>query len=99
VAATAGGLDFCPHDGEVARVIEWELGRLGDPAWRATQFIERRGLRFRSRMMVCGEDRVWGATGMILAELAEIALIGAADTRGGAPGASPALAAHRRLDK
>jgi 8-oxo-dGTP pyrophosphatase MutT (NUDIX family) len=63
---------FHPNEREVARLIELPLERLWDPQGRSTHVIERRGIRFRARDIVCGEDRVWGATGMILAELAQV---------------------------
>ncbi|MHB0959593.1 MAG: NUDIX hydrolase [Pirellulaceae bacterium] len=61
-----------PNAVEVARVIELRLPHLWDPANRSAHVIERRGIRFRARDILCGEDRIWGATGMILAELADV---------------------------
>lgn len=78
VAVTASAPEFHPNAVEVARVIELPLMYLWDPARRGTHTIERRGMRFEARDIVCGQDRIWGATGMILAELAQVT----ADTLG-----------------
>ena len=63
---------FHPNAVEVARVIELQLPHLWDPKCRSSHVIERRGIRFHARDILCGDDRIWGATGMILAELAEV---------------------------
>jgi 8-oxo-dGTP pyrophosphatase MutT (NUDIX family) len=72
VAVTPECPTFHPNAVEVARLIEMKLPQLWDPAGRSTHVIERRGIRFRARDILCGEDRIWGATGMILAELADV---------------------------
>lgn len=72
VAVTSDCPAFHPNAVEVARVIELPLPHLWDPERRSSHVIERRGIRFHARDIVCGEDRIWGATGMILAELAEV---------------------------
>ncbi len=72
VAVTDARPAFEPNRSEVARLIELPLARLWDPAARSWHVVGRRGIRFRARDIVWGADRVWGATGMILAELAEV---------------------------
>lgn len=72
VAVTESVPAFRPNVVEVARVIELPLAFLWDPARRGTHTIDRRGLRFVARDIICGQDRIWGATGMILAELAQV---------------------------
>lgn len=81
VAITGSVPEFRPNAVEVARVIELPLSYLWDPARCDSHTIERRGLRFEARDIVCGSDRIWGATGMILAELAQVTaeIFGAAD--------------------
>jgi 8-oxo-dGTP pyrophosphatase MutT (NUDIX family) len=63
---------FHPNELEVARLIELPLVRLWDPQGRSSHVMERRGVRFRAHDIVYGADRVWGATGMMLAELAQV---------------------------
>ena len=79
---------FRPNELEVARLIELPLERLWDPQGRSTHVIARRGIRFRARDIVYGEDRVWGATGMILAELAQVTAQALGRLRQTASGAS-----------
>jgi hypothetical protein len=63
---------FQPNEHEVARLIELPLERLWEPQGRSWHMIERRGIRFRARDITWHADRVWGATGMMLAELAVV---------------------------
>lgn len=61
-----------PNPHEVERVVELPLSLLLDARQQGTHMITRRGLAFLTRHIRCGEDRIWGATGMMLAELAEV---------------------------
>ncbi len=63
---------FDPNPHEVARVLELAVALLIDPRRRSTHVIERRGYRFATRNIRCGDDRIWGATAMILAETARV---------------------------
>jgi len=61
-----------PNPGEVAEVIEVPVAKLADPATRGTHVIERRGLNFSVPHYQIGNRRIWGATCMMLAELAAL---------------------------
>ncbi len=70
VVATTPQWDPNPH--EVARVLELPLDRLLDPRQRASHVRQHRGRRFATRHIQCGDDQIWGATGMILMEVAQV---------------------------
>lgn len=72
VAVTGTVPTFVPHAGEVARVLDLPLTWTWDAQHYATREIGRRGLRFRARTLLHNDDLIWGATGMMLAELAEV---------------------------
>jgi 8-oxo-dGTP pyrophosphatase MutT (NUDIX family) len=57
---------------EAAELIEIPLGALLDPAQRGEHGIERKGLVFRAPHYQIGPHRVWGATSLILAQLAAL---------------------------
>ncbi len=61
-----------PNPAEVAAVVEVPLSQLFDPAARGTTQIERSGLRFRAPNFQIGGRGIWGATCMMLAELAAL---------------------------
>ncbi len=61
-----------PNPHEVQRVLELPLSTLLDPGQHAVHLLHRRGYHFASRHIQCGEDRIWGATGMILMEVAQV---------------------------
>jgi 8-oxo-dGTP pyrophosphatase MutT (NUDIX family) len=63
---------FRPSDREVAEVLEWPLDVLNDPAARGDMWIERHRVRFRARTWEYAGRRVWGASALILAELAAV---------------------------
>lgn len=68
----AGRPDFVPDRREVASILEVPLRLLLDPATRAEEEMELRGgLRLLVPFFRVGEQRVWGATAMILSELVE----------------------------
>ena len=64
--------EFHPCADEVAAVIEWPLSVLTSPTSQQEMLIERRGLRFRARCWQCDAVQVWGASALILAELAAL---------------------------
>jgi hypothetical protein len=72
VAVTGARPTFVPHEGEVARVLDLPLAWTWDARHYVDREIARRGLRVRARTLEYGDDRIWGATGMMLAELAEV---------------------------
>jgi 8-oxo-dGTP pyrophosphatase MutT (NUDIX family) len=72
VATVVRRPSFRPNPDEVARLLEYDLTSILDPARRAKQVIRRSGIEFTTLHMRCGEDRIWGATGMILAEFAQV---------------------------
>lgn len=60
---------FAPDTREVAAILEVPLRLLLDPATRVEEEMELRGgLRLRVPCFRVGEQRVWGATAMILSE-------------------------------
>ena len=61
---------------EAAELIEIPVAALLDPARRGEHWIERKGLVFRAPHYQVGPHRVWGATSLILSQLA--ALLGGA---------------------
>ncbi len=61
-----------PNAGEVAEIIEVPLRSLFDPAARGVTQIERRGLNFSAPHFQIGTRGIWGATCMMLAELATL---------------------------
>jgi 8-oxo-dGTP pyrophosphatase MutT (NUDIX family) len=64
--------DFAPQPGEVERILEAPLAAILDPGSRACETRLLQGERSRvPYFAICGE-KVWGATAMILAELAAV---------------------------
>jgi 8-oxo-dGTP pyrophosphatase MutT (NUDIX family) len=61
-----------PSPAEVAEVIEVPVAELLDPRKRSRQWIERRGLKFSAPNYEIGQRQIWGATCMMLAELAAL---------------------------
>ena len=61
-----------PNPAEVAQVIEVPLAQLFDPAARGTTHIERHGLSFTAPNFQIGARGIWGATCMMLGELAAL---------------------------
>jgi 8-oxo-dGTP pyrophosphatase MutT (NUDIX family) len=57
-----------PDPREVAEVIEVPLERLLDPETRQVEIHYRDGQRFEVPAFPIGSHRIWGATGMIVAE-------------------------------
>ena len=63
---------FHPNPDEVSEVIEMPLCTLLDPATRAEEYRRISGRRVRVPFYRIGPHKVWGATAMILGELAAI---------------------------
>lgn len=61
-----------PNPAEVAEIIEVPLAELDNPAVRGTTRIERSGLVFTAPHYRIGQRQIWGATCMMLAELASL---------------------------
>ena len=61
-----------PDPNEVAQVLEASLDHLLDPATRRIEVHERDGQRYEIPIYPVGDQRVWGATAMILAEFLEM---------------------------
>lgn len=70
LAATRSRPVWQPHDREVERVVEVPLEVLIDPRYLGTYTIERGTVKFCAPCYRIGEDCVWGATSIILAQLA-----------------------------
>ncbi|MDQ4075354.1 MAG: CoA pyrophosphatase [Chloroflexota bacterium] len=72
IAATHRRPDFEPHDAEVAELIETPVRRFTDPANRheETRFIA--GKQRSAPYYRIGPHKVWGATAMILTEMAAL---------------------------
>ena len=61
------GHAWVPSAGEVAEVLDFELGALR--AGYRRQRLLRRGVPFRTDVYVVGEDLIWGATARVLGDL------------------------------
>lgn len=72
LGAAAARPAFRPQPAEVARVIEVPLDDLLDPALRREEIWEIRGRARRVPFFELQGHRVWGATAMILVELATL---------------------------
>lgn len=70
VAVARSRPNWRPHDGEVERVVELPLATLFDPSCAGNITIERGPVQFRAPCVHVGEDCVWGATSIILGQLA-----------------------------
>jgi 8-oxo-dGTP pyrophosphatase MutT (NUDIX family) len=72
LAATLVEPDWRPHDREVERVVEMPLASLLDPSCVGTVTIERGPVTLRAPCYRVGEDCIWGATSIILGQLAGV---------------------------
>lgn len=76
VQPVAAALDapfaFTPHEAEVAVLLDVPLAALRDPAARRVETRDHLGARTEIPFFDLGGHKVWGATAMILAELAEV---------------------------
>jgi 8-oxo-dGTP pyrophosphatase MutT (NUDIX family) len=57
---------------EVNAVVELPIADLIDENHIGSEIREQHGVRFRAPFYRCGSQRIWGATAMILAELAAV---------------------------
>jgi 8-oxo-dGTP pyrophosphatase MutT (NUDIX family) len=80
LAVAAGVPQFRPNADEVAEVIDLPVGTLLDDS--TPRRVERRvrGLRFSAPALCLGGHEVWGATAMILAELADVLVAAQAES-------------------
>jgi 8-oxo-dGTP pyrophosphatase MutT (NUDIX family) len=72
VAAVGCEPAWRPHEREVQGVVELPLATLIDPRQLGTTTIERGPLVFRAPCLRIGSACVWGATAVILSELADV---------------------------
>ncbi len=72
VAVTHRRPDFQPHDVEVAELIETPLALFAEPASRQEETRLIAGVERRAPYYLVGSHKVWGATAMILAEMAAL---------------------------
>lgn len=72
VAAVREQPAFRPSVAEVAEIIELPLAVLVDPAARGEMWIERHALRMRAPCWEYRGQRIWGASALILGELAAL---------------------------
>ncbi len=70
LATTLGSPEWHPHDREVERVVEMPLASLVAPGCCGTMTVERGPVVFRAPCYRLGEDCVWGATSIILGQVA-----------------------------
>ena len=64
--------DFCPNPHEVARVFWMPIAALFEPARRGSHEIRRWGAAFQTPHIQWESERIWGATRIVLDELAEL---------------------------
>lgn len=72
VAATANTPRWRPNPDEVERMLQLSLDVLVQPSCRGGHVLHRGGYDFATRHLLCGDDRIWGATAMMLAEVADV---------------------------
>lgn len=72
VAITSRRPDFEPNPAEVARLLELPLAALEDQQLRGFHLIERGRLLFRTPHLEFDGARIWGATCLMLGELAAL---------------------------
>jgi 8-oxo-dGTP pyrophosphatase MutT (NUDIX family) len=72
VAATDSEPQWRPHNREVQSVVELPLDLLLDDRSMGQMIIQRGPLSFRAPCICVGSAKVWGATSVILGELADV---------------------------
>ncbi len=72
IVVERGPLEFRPNTAEVAELIELSLAELLDPRHRGIYLMQKWGVELAAPSIACGRHRIWGATCMILGELAAI---------------------------
>lgn len=70
VAVADSPLQFQPSAAEVDRILLVPPESLESPQFRGMHLVQRRGLQFSAPCYLVEEQKIWGATCMILAELA-----------------------------
>lgn len=70
IAVATSSLEFLPCEREVAELVDVPLAALTDPAARGEHVICRGGLVFRAPHFEVAGHRIWGASCMMLGELA-----------------------------
>lgn len=72
VASIAARPQFQPSAEEVGELLEVPLAHLLDPANRGVHRRRQRGIEITAPHFLWGRHRIWGATAMILSELAAV---------------------------
>jgi 8-oxo-dGTP pyrophosphatase MutT (NUDIX family) len=72
LAATPDNVTWTPQASEVERVVEFPLDVLLDPRSAGSMTIERGPFTFSAPCIQYGEDCIWGATAIILDQLADL---------------------------
>jgi 8-oxo-dGTP pyrophosphatase MutT (NUDIX family) len=72
VAITGQAPTFILNADEVAEIVELPLNCLLDPGRIAAEIREQHGVRVRAPYLAFGSHHIWGATAMILSELAAV---------------------------
>jgi 8-oxo-dGTP pyrophosphatase MutT (NUDIX family) len=72
VAAVRGPLEFIPNPAEVQEVLQIPLSHFLEQSSHGQHIEQRRAVRFAAPHFAWQGTRVWGATSMILAELAVV---------------------------
>lgn len=72
VATATARPQFRPSAEEVSELLEVPLARLFDPAHRGRHMRRQRGIELSAPHFLWGHHRIWGATAMILNELAAL---------------------------
>ena len=65
-------LEYRPSPAEVAEVLHLPLVDLTNPTLRGSHLVRRRELAFRAPHLALAGKQIWGATSLILAELADL---------------------------
>ena len=79
IAAPAENVEWQPDDREVQQVVELPLERLFEDDALGSLWIERGPLTFHAPCIRVGDARVWGATSIILQEVASLARLALED--------------------
>lgn len=80
---------FEPNPHEVERVVPVPLAGLLDSRLRGNHLMTRRGIMFRTHHFRCGDDLIWGATALVLSELAEVIALSMTPASPGSETADP----------
>jgi len=72
VGVSADPLRFEPDPGEVQQIYEVSIDHLRDPRRRGEEKREHGGRRFRVPFVAVEDQKLWGATAMVIAEMLEV---------------------------